>query len=344
MAEHAKEQGHRIEGPADIIHLLTAHQATSVLVAGIELRVFDALVDGPRPAEAVAAHISGPVRTVRMLLDGLCAIGALEKRAGQYQLTPTTRTYLVTGVPEYLGGAASIFCEPSVWTALRRLDEAVLAGGAIRTDPCEEPRHPFWETFARNSVTLAVPAAQTLGEIFSRTMATDSPLRILDVGCGSGALAYALAQRFTQARVTSLDWPNVLAHARGWAHYFNVEERVEFVAGDFFEVAFRGPYDVVLLSHIYHHFGMQANLALTRKIAAALAGGGQLVVQEFVVDEEARETTPHLFSLLMLTWTREGQAYSLGQLTALLSEAGFAAPVVYANQGLPTKFLIAKKR
>ena len=58
--------------------------------------------------------------------------------------------------------------------------------------------------------------------------------------------------------------------------------QVRYRAGDLFRSPFGGPYDVILASHVFHHFDERACLKLARKIARALKPGGRLVIQEFV--------------------------------------------------------------
>jgi hypothetical protein len=64
------------------------------------------------------------------------------------------------------------------------------------------------------------------------------------------------------------------------------------IEGDVFEVVLDGPYDVIIASHIFHHF--------------------------------QRAAFPYLFSVVMLAWSREGEAYSLDTYQKLLHEAGFS--------------------
>lgn len=60
-----------------------------------------------------------------------------------------------------------------------------------------------------------------------------APCRIADVGCGTGAIALALASRLPAVRVVALDKaPGALALAAGNARRSNLESRVRLVAGD----------------------------------------------------------------------------------------------------------------
>ncbi|MBI4583100.1 MAG: peptide chain release factor N(5)-glutamine methyltransferase [Planctomycetes bacterium] len=62
-----------------------------------------------------------------------------------------------------------------------------------------------------------------------------APLRILDIGTGSGNIAIALAVQLKEAQITAVDLsPAALEVARRNARRHGVEERIEFVQGDLF--------------------------------------------------------------------------------------------------------------
>jgi C-methyltransferase len=108
-----------------------------------------------------------------------------------------------------------------------------------------------------------------------------------------------------------------------------------------FQVPLGGPYDLIIASHVFHHFSEQRCLELLRRLAEVLKPDGRLVIQDFVSGPQpAQAPFPYLFSVRMLTWTREGQAHSLDTYRKLLQEAGFFEPAVHASQALPSQVLI----
>ncbi len=100
-----------------------------------------------------------------------------------------------------------------------------------------------------------------------------------------------------------------------------------------FQVPLGGPYDLIIASHVFHHFSEQRCLELLQRLAEVLKTDGRLVIHDFVSGPQpAQAPFPYLFSVRMLTWTREGQAYSLDTYRKLLQEAGFSEPEVHASQ------------
>ena len=66
-------------------------------------------------------------------------------------------------------------------------------------------------TFARGMAPLMQLPARLLVDLIGGD--TGQPLRVLDVAAGHGLFGITIAERYPQARVTALDWPQVLAVA-----------------------------------------------------------------------------------------------------------------------------------
>ena len=78
--------------------------------------------------------------------------------------------------------------------------------------------------------------------------------------------------------------------------------------------------------------------------ADALRPGGRLAINDFMAaGPPAEQPFPFLFSVMMLAWTREGEAYPLATYRRLVREAGFAPPTLQNGQGMPSSFLISER-
>jgi tRNA (cmo5U34)-methyltransferase len=112
--------------------------------------------------------------------------------------------------------------------------------------------------------------------------AADAPIRVIDLGCGTGTLAGCVFERFRSARITCMDVAvNMIAAAR--------EKLVgcgapTFIVGDFLSAELGGPYDAVVSSLALHHIESEGDKqALYRRIHAALAPGGVFVNADVVL-------------------------------------------------------------
>jgi SAM-dependent methyltransferase len=115
------------------------------------------------------------------------------------------------------------------------------------------------------------------------------PCRVLDVGCGSGAIAARL-----QARgygVTGID-PSVESVADCRA------KGVQAIEGDF--LSFRGsdPFDVVLFTRSLHHIESASRAAA--RAHALLKAGGRVVAEELAVERMDNDTARWFYELRSL--------------------------------------------
>ena len=138
-----------------------------------------------------------------------------------------------------------------------RTPSAVRAGGTVQDIHAETPEYEYWEDFASYAVTVAQPTADVAADVMADWCAGRPTLDILDVACGHGVYGYTLAARNPQAQVWSLDWPNVLAVTEKHAKRIGVHDRAHFITGDMFEVPLGGPYDVVFVTNVTHHFSAE---------------------------------------------------------------------------------------
>jgi cyclopropane fatty-acyl-phospholipid synthase-like methyltransferase len=185
-----------------------------------------------------------------------------------------------------------------------------------------EPENPIWVEFAEKMAPMMGPMAGPLGAVVLE--GHSGPMRVLDIAAGHGLFGIEIAKQNPQARVTGLDWAQVLKVAVENARKVGVGDRYDLLPGSAFEVDFGGPYDVVLLTNFLHHFDKATCVGLLQKVHAALKPGGRVATLEFVPNEDrVSPPMPAGFAMTMLATTESGDAYTLSELTAMYAEAGF---------------------
>lgn len=319
--------------PEPIFQALLGYRLAACVRAAVELDYFGAIGAGRRTAKAVAASRGGTERSARMLLDALAASAPalLRKSGGGYALTPVSRKYLLKSSRAYLGDLMPLYGHRHMWEAFYDLPKAVRAGTSVMPTDAHSENQEFWETFARATYRDAIPKARKMIDLLGGPGA-----RVLDLACGSGGYGETFAA--AGADVTLFDQANVLRRTRKL-----VRGKVRYRAGDLFKTPFGGPYDVILASHVFHHFDEAACLKLLRKIAGALAPGGRLVIQEFVPDEgRSKRVQPLMFAVTMLVWTRSGDAYRLSDYRRWLRATGFG-DIRYHPLAMPGDLILCTK-
>ena len=133
-------------------------------------------------------------------------------------------------------------------------------------------------------------------EAFYRAVArpvapTGEPLRILDLGCGTGLeLRYILA-RVPRAAITGIDLSAaMLARLRDRFAEHTPPPALHLIQGSYLELPLgEGLYDYAVSVMTLHHLLPEPKVALYRKIHQALRPGGHYIEGEWVVspDDEA---------------------------------------------------------
>ncbi len=310
-------------GPSPILvfETLMAHQRTSALRAGIELKLFTAIAGGAHTAEALAQICGAAPKGIRVLCDYLTIVGFLTKDESGYSLTPDSQFFLVEGSPAYMGGMTSFLFHPFMSEGMTRVADAVRKGGTVL--PAEgsvSDDNPIWVDFAKGMVPLAMPSAMLIGQL----AATTEPIKVLDIAAGHGMFGIMVAKSSPAAEIHALDWANVLGVAKTNAEHLGVADRWHAINGSAFTMDYGTGYDVVLVTNFIHHFDFATNVALLQRVRAALKPGGKVVIVEMAVNDD-RITPPlaAMFAMTMLTTTPSGDAFSKRELEAMCTDAGF---------------------
>ena len=116
------------------------------------------------------------------------------------------------------------------------------------------------------------------------------------------------------------------------------------VEGSAFDVDYGSKFDVALLTNFLHHFDAPTNVALLKKVHAALKEGGRAVTLEFIPnDDRVSPQGVAGFSLTMLAGTPAGDAYTFSELQEMFRAAGFERNELYPLPAGPEQVVISYK-
>ena len=309
--------------PALFFDTINAFHKSAALKAGIDLDLFSAIGDTPATAAELAQSCESSERGIRILADYLTILGFLEKQGDRYALTPDSAFFLVRSSPAYCGSAAEFLHAPSVAGCFDDLAAAVRKGGTATTEHGTiAPEHPVWEKFARAMGPMMIPPAHGAAALIE--LPQDRPTRILDIAAGHGTYGITFAQRNPLTHVVALDWPNVLTVAQENAHAAGLADRFSTITGDAFTTDLGNDYDAVLVPNFLHHFNRADCVSFLSRVHEALRPGGQIIIVEFIPNEDRITPPPAAgFALVMLGTTPEGDAYTFAEYEEMLSPIGF---------------------
>lgn len=328
--------------PQRIMQMAWGYAPTLILEAAIRNKVFDALDAGPKTVDEVTSATGASERGVRAIMNALVGLELLKKNGGnKYELTPESAAFLVSTKPSFMGGMAAHTSKQLIPNWLH-LSDVVASGKPAKAVNQEDAGQAFFQELVSNIFPQSYAPAKALGQHLNFGE-SGSPVRVLDLAAGSGVWGIAVAQSSPRVQVTAVDWPGVMPVTQKTVARFGLSERYTFVPGDLSSADFGRGHDLAILGHILHSEGADRSKALLRKTFDALAPGGTIAIQEFLVN--ADRTGPPmslLFAVNMLVNTDEGDTWSFEEISGWLKEAGFTNPRLLESPG-PSPLILATK-
>lgn len=340
----AQQMSATAPSPVQIFSTIQGYQRAFALKAAVDLDLFTAIAKGSRTAAEIAKNCNAAERGVRMLSDSLVVMGFLTKDGNTYSLTPDTAFFLDSRSPAYLGLGFQFLLHPSQLAHFEHLSEAVRKGGSSDDDSTLAPNDPIWIEFAKGMAPLMVPAAQAMAGMLAEELSSRPSAKILDIAASHGLFGITVAQRLLQAHIYALDWANVLEVAKENAGKQGFADRYHLLPGSAFDVNYGTGFDAILITNLLHHFDPLENEKMLKKAYNALNPGGQVIILEFVPnDDRVSPPVPAMFSLTMLGNTPKGDAYTLAEYATMCRNAGLESPRLIPLDPTPESLVVARK-
>ena len=269
----------------------------------------DALAQGPRPVAELAAEVGADAETLHRLLRALASDGVFaEEEPGVFRNTE----------------ASELLRRSGGWNDFAHLFGGVFYRAVADLDASGEPPFPrthgtdFWSWLEAHADERAS---------FDRAMEQGKERRVerlevewrgdetvVDVGGGNGSLLVELLRRHPGLHGVAFDLPETVRDEVA------LGDRIEFVAGDFFERVPAG--DVYILSTILHDWDDERAAAILRTIRAAATAEARLLVLDTVVPPGNEPGVGKWLDLLMLA-IAGGKERTEAQWRELLEAGGF---------------------
>jgi SAM-dependent methyltransferase len=314
-----------VVSPEPIVQAAWSFAVTRVLTTAVDLDLFTAIARGHRTLEALVKDRACSPRGLATLLHALTSLGYVEATHDGYRLPPMSVAFLSQASPSYMGAYLQHQVQES-WGTWSQLTEVVRSG-----EPARQSVHgdaadaAFFSGLVASLHVINAPAASVAARVLDERRA-HQPGVVLDVGAGSGVWSLALARQHPETRATVLDLPDVIdTVTRPFVTREGCADRFAFRPGDFTSTDFgESAFDVIVLGHICHGEGAEGTQALLRRAFRALRPGGEILIAEFVPDDDRDgPPLPLLFALHMLVLTDRGGTYTLAEFSDRLTAAGF---------------------
>lgn len=318
-----------------LMQMGTGYWASMILSVATRLDLLEGLAGGPASARDLAASRNCHAESVERLLRGCATLGVLrESESGVFTLSEMGELLLASH-PHSLRDAMIMFTDPGHWNSWYQLEHTVVSG-----------QPAYQKALGVNNVFDYFAAQPEEAARFDRSMASMtrafvSQLKeayevgrfavIADVGGGHGQFLGALLQGAPHSRGLLFDQASVVAGAEAELAALGVSERVEKVAGSFFESVPAGA-DLYLLKHILHDWNDEQCAQILHNVARAMAPGNVLLIAEMLLAEPPHFSPAAMMDLNMMVMTG-GRERTASQYERLLQGAGLKVQRVLALNG-----------
>ncbi len=316
-----------------------------MLLAGVRLRLFDILAEGPRTEAELAARLGLPREGAARLLAASVALRLAERRSGgRFGLGPLGAALVGNAaIGEMVLHHGMLYADLADPVALLRGERPGTALAAY---------WPYADAADPASLTAAQVAAYTKLMAASQPLVADEILDaydlrrhrcLLDIGGGDGSFLRAAAARAPRLELRLFDLPAVAAQAETRFAAAGLAGRTNIVGGDFSRDALPTGADVASLVRVIHDHDDATALKILRAARAALPTGGTLLLAEPMAGTHGAEPMGDAYFGLYLLAMGRGRPRTPAALTALLREAGFArVRQVATHTPLLTGLLVAR--
>lgn len=300
---------------------------SQVLLACVELRLFEILAEGPQTADQLAARTDLPRESMLRLLDAACSLRLVSRRgAERYGLGDLGAALLGNpAIPAMVAHHRLVYADLADPIALLR-GEADGSSLAHFWPYAGDDRPGALAADAVAPYTALMAASQPLvaAEVLD-AYRLDRHRCLLDVGGGNGAFLTAAAARAPDLRLMLFDLPGVVEHAAARLAEAGIADRTTITGGDFFNDPLPAGADVVSLVRIVHDHDDEAALTLLRAVRASLPLGGTLLLAEPMAGARGAEPIGEAYFGFYLLAMGQGRARTAARLQEMLALAGFGA-------------------
>jgi ubiquinone/menaquinone biosynthesis C-methylase UbiE len=281
------------------LHRLVTHSKLLVAVEGAaSAGLFESLAEGAMTTRELADRLPAQQEPLKALLTVLAEGGVLDRHGDRWLVADGLDRALTPGAPSSL----LPLLELEAWAAADHLNAAgVVAALQGRRHPTEIPPDLVATLAEAMTVGARLPALR-----IARRAELASAKHVADVAGGPAAYAIAITRHHRHLRVTVLDRPAMLTHARRAIEAAGAGDRVEASRWDLHADPLPPGIDAALVSHTLHLLDLDGRRALFQRIADRLPPGAPLLIHDFL-SERPPLTAPALAT--MVDWLALGSAF-----------------------------------
>jgi SAM-dependent methyltransferase len=324
-----------------LFDIINGRTKTQVLLTAIDLNVFDCL-STRKSGEEVAAQLNTHPIYTGFLLDGLAALGLVDKENGCYRNRPDTQLTLHRDSPAYVG---------QMFAMMDRMSADIMAdiGQTVRFGPPGVPTdfgtEVIWSVYARSMANYQRSGpAQRMAATVSQIDGFESFEKMLDLGGGPGLYCIAMVAEHPSMQGVIFDRPAVVKVAQEFITEYEMADRVTTMGGDYVNDPIGVGYDLIWASATLN-FVRSGLSTMLEKIHRALKPGGIFVSLADGLTHE--RTRPEAYVLGSMAYMLSGHnlMFNSGEIAETMKHVGFSSVEsrIVETSMMPMELDIARK-
>ena len=333
----------------ELFDLVAGFVYSQVLLACVQLRLFEVLAEGPQSAERLGVRLALPLDAAQRLLEAAVSLRLVEHRSeGRYGLgelgAPMVGNAAVAAMVQHHAALYADLADP---VALLRATKDERRDNALARywsyDDAQAPGPASAERVGTYSALMAASQPLVAYEILD-AYALGHHRCLLDVGGGDGCFLATVAQRAPSLRLMLFDLPAVAACADARFAAAGLGARTSVHGGSFFSDALPTGADIASLVRVIHDHDDASALLILRAVYAVLPPGGTLLLAEPMAGTPGAEAMGDAYFGFYLLAMGRGRPRRVDELTSMLEAAGFdAVRRLPTRMPLQTQLLVARR-
>ena len=265
--------------PVPLAHTHICFMLSKAILEAFSLNVFEAFKDGSKNLEQAAEYTQLDQRALKSLLNVLISTGYFTYSKGIYSLTKHSRKWCLKESENSLYNQ-QLF-NNVCWNWMEHFPKFLKTGKGLQYH--ETFNEIEWELYQKGMESVASGTAMQVVKMAPKLM---NPDKMLDIGGSHGLYSASFCKKYPTMKAFILDLPPAVEKAepllrKKYSGNNIIYKKGNALTDDFGNLEF----DLILISSLMHHFTIEQNNIVVKKIEKALKKGGYLIIQEFIRPE-----------------------------------------------------------
>jgi 2-polyprenyl-3-methyl-5-hydroxy-6-metoxy-1,4-benzoquinol methylase len=285
---------------------------------------FNWLNKNPADIATICRELNIKERPADVMLTLFKAYGFIEERQGKFYISNTARDYLISQSSFDLSSYVSSLMNRPICADMKKvLQTGKPANWAAAKAGKEWSASMEDDKFAASFSSGMNSRGAYLASGVVKAVNLKGYYKLLDIGGASGIYAAAFVTAFPHLKAAVFEKPPVDKVAQYSIKKLGLTDKIDIVAGDVFKENLPPGYDIHLVSHVLHDWGIKECKTILNNSFNTLKPGGMIIIHSAHINREKNGPLSVAEYSVLLMFLSQGKCYSVGEMQELLEEAGF---------------------